>query len=170
MIPPSIWHNGGKRLLRILIGISCVIFLIVAGVALGIFVLTDRVTKLQTRVEDVAGNQSAVSNRVDANTEAIKDYETAINEGWKKFQEPQSHAASSTGQLRTDPNKPGEKADVVVIPPKATRAAAARTATKAVINTQSTGRRLRLGRGGINPNLGRHLRNSLPRQFRSDLI
>ncbi len=124
MIPlKEMWHNGAKRLLGILIVISCVILLLCAGVVLGIFVLDGRIRGLNQRVGVVEGekslaeNQAEIRRKVDANTVAITDYQNAINESWKAFQ---NHNQSLPVPQITEPTKGSDgKVDVVVIPPQA---------------------------------------------------
>lgn len=128
MIPmKEMWHNGGKRLLLILIIISCVILLVVGSVALGIFVLDSRIRTVKTKIEAVAGNQEDISARVDDNTEALKDYGKAVNEGWKTFQD--SNPTQPIPQVsESDP-----KADIVVIPAKSKPKPSATPKTRTLI-------------------------------------
>lgn len=138
MIPlHEMWHNGGKRLLGILIVISCLILLLCAGVALGIFVLDTRIKGLTVRVGVVEGdkslaeNQADIRRKVDANTVAITDYQNAINESWKKFQE---HNPTQPVPQITEPSQSSDgKSDVIVIPAKSKPTPAPKPKTRTVI-------------------------------------
>jgi hypothetical protein len=82
----DMWHNGAKRLLLVLIGISVVILLIVGSVAAGIFYMSFRLDKINMQVSVVSAKQEEMVGQVKGNVDAIAGLTDSVNEGWNTFQ------------------------------------------------------------------------------------
>ena len=104
----ELWQNGTKRLLIVLIVISTVIMLLAGGVAIGIFVLDGRVRK-------IANNQTTISDQVAENTDAIDDFQKAVNQGWQSYQD--ANPTQPVPQIVETEAKDESKSEVVIKPP-----------------------------------------------------
>jgi len=104
----ELWQNGTKRLLIVLIVISTVIMLLAGGVAIGIFVLDGRVRK-------IASNQTDISAQVLENTDAIDDFQKAVNQGWQSYQD--ANPTQPVPQIVETEAKDESKSEVVIKPP-----------------------------------------------------
>jgi len=111
----ELWQNGTKRLLVVLIVISVVIMLLAGGLLVGIFVLDFRIRSSQKAIDVVADNQKAIESKVSENTDAIDDFQKAVNQGWQSYQD--ANPTQPVPQIVETEAKDESKSEVVIKPP-----------------------------------------------------